>query len=33
MKKAIVTLVIGKKYEEMFNVYCKDNWQKYCENF
>ena len=33
MKKAIVTLVVGKKYEEMFNVYCKDNWQKYCEIF
>jgi len=33
MKNAIVTLVVGKKYEEMVNVYCKDNWQKYCEIF
>ncbi len=33
MNKAIVTLTIGKKYEEMFTNYCKDNWQKYCEKF
>lgn len=33
MKKAIVTLTIGSKYEEMYNKYCKNNWQKYCEKF
>ena len=33
MKKAIVTLTIGKKYEIQFNTYCKNNWEKYCEKF
>ena len=33
MKKAIVTLTIGKKYENLFNTYCKNNWIKYCEKF
>ena len=33
MKKAIVTLVIGKKYEKMFNTYCRKNWQTYCEKY
>ncbi len=29
-KKALVTLAIGKKYEEMFEKYCKKNWSYYC---
>ena len=33
MKKAIVTLAVGQKHEEMFNNFCKNNWQKYCENY
>ena len=33
MKKAIVTLTIGGKYENLFNTYCKNNWEKYCEKF
>jgi len=33
MKKAVVTLTIGKKYENMFNKNCKKNLQKYCEKF
>ena len=33
MKKAIVTITIGKKYENLFNKNCKNNWQKYCEKF
>ncbi len=33
MKKAIVTITIGEKYENMFNRYCKENWQKYCEKY
>jgi len=31
--KAIVTLAIGKKYEKMFNKYCRKNWQEYCNKF
>jgi len=30
-RKAIVTLTIGTKYEQMFNVYCRSNWRKYCD--
>ena len=33
MKKAVVTLTIGKKYEYLFNTYCRNNWEKYCEKF
>ena len=33
MKKAIVTLTLGKKYENLFNTNCKNNWEKYCEKF
>ena len=33
MKKAIVTLTIGKKYENLFNTYCKNSWEKYCDKF
>ena len=31
MKKAIVTLAIGKTYEAMFNQYCRDLWSVYTE--
>ncbi|MFD2515635.1 hypothetical protein ACFSRY_17305 [Pontibacter locisalis] len=33
MRKAVVTLAIGEKYERMFEDYCKDNWQQYCDRF
>lgn len=33
MKKAIVTLAVGQKHEEIFNNFCKKNWKKYCEIF
>ena len=33
MKKAIITLIIGNKYEKMFNTYCRKNWQIYCEKY
>ena len=33
MKKAIVTLTIGEKYENLFNNFCKKNWEKYCQKF
>ena len=33
MKKAIATLTIGEKYENLFNNYCKINWEKYSEKF
>ena len=33
MKKAIVTLTIGKKYENLFNNYSKKNLEKYCQRF
>jgi hypothetical protein len=32
-RKAIVTLTIGAKYENMFNVYCRSNWKKYCDKY
>lgn len=31
MRKALVTLVIGKKYENNFRSYCKDIWSAYAE--
>ena len=31
--KAIVTLAVGKKYQEMFDRFCKKNWEKYCDTF
>ena len=33
MKKAIVTLAIGTKYENAFNAYSRHSWQTYCEKF
>lgn len=30
MKKAIVTLVIGKTYEDRFNALCRESWSAYC---
>ena len=33
MNKAIVTITIGEKYENMFKRYCRKNWQKYCEKY
>ena len=33
MKKAIVTITIGDKYESLFINYCKKNWEKYCQKF
>jgi hypothetical protein len=30
---AIVTLAIGRKYERMFDKYCRKNWQEYCDKF
>ena len=32
-KKAIVTLTIGKPYEEMFNNICRPSWTPYAERF
>jgi len=32
-KKAIVTIAIGKKYQKIFDLYCRDNWQAYCDKF
>jgi len=31
--KAIVTLVIGKKYVDSWNKLCRDNWQKYADKY
>jgi hypothetical protein len=33
MKKAIVTIVIGNKYTNLFEVTCKQNWQSYCNKY
>ncbi len=33
MKKAIVTITIGEKYEFLFKTYCKKNWEKYSQKF
>ena len=33
MKKAIVTLATGQKYEKMFDDYCRANWQEYCDTY
>lgn len=33
MKKAIVTLTIGAEYERLFDVYCRFNWEKYCDKY
>jgi len=32
-KKAVVTLAIGSKYENIFNNLCRDSWTKYCEKY
>jgi hypothetical protein len=32
-RKAIVTLAIGKKYKDIFNQYCRENWVQYCERY
>ena len=32
-KKAIVTLTIGKRYEDMFSRYCMDSWISYCKKY
>jgi hypothetical protein len=33
IKKAIVTLAIGKPYEDMFNKICRPSWTEYAERF
>jgi hypothetical protein len=33
MKKALVTLAIGKKYELMFNKFCRNLWSQYAEKY
>jgi hypothetical protein len=33
MRKAIVTLAVGEKFEQLFNEYCRNNWQQYCDKF
>ena len=33
MKKAIVTITLGTKYEKMFNNYCRNNWKIYSEKY
>lgn len=30
-KKALVTLVVGEKYQQFWKKYCQKNWQKYAE--
>lgn len=30
-RKAIVTLTIGVKHEQMFSAYCRRNWKEYCD--
>jgi len=32
-RKAIVTLTIGEKYQKMFDIYCRKNWQEYCDKY
>jgi hypothetical protein len=32
-KKAVVTITIGQKYENMFDKICRISWQKYCATF
>lgn len=31
--KAIVTLIVGKKYEEMYEKYCRKSWEDYSEKY
>jgi hypothetical protein len=33
MKTALVTIVLGKHYEDLFNEYAIDNWKLYCKKF
>ncbi|WP_114940466.1 hypothetical protein [Mucilaginibacter endophyticus] len=33
MRKALITLAIGEKFEQLFNEYCRANWQQYCDLF
>lgn len=33
MRKALVTLAIGEKFERLFDEYCRPNWQQYCNLF
>jgi len=33
MKKAIVTITLGEKYEKLFAENCKVSWQQYCHKF
>jgi hypothetical protein len=33
MRKAIVTLAVGERYKTVFEQYCRDNWQSYCNKF
>lgn len=32
-KKAIVTLTVGKQYEDIFNLTCRTNWSEYARRF
>lgn len=33
MKKAIVTLAIGDKYQKIFETYCRKSWEIYSKKF
>jgi hypothetical protein len=33
VKKAIVTLAVGSKYQRNFDVNCRGNWEVYCKKF
>lgn len=33
MKKALVTLLIGERYEKLFNKYVRNTFQKYCKKY
>lgn len=33
MKKALVTLAAGPKYETLFTLHCEKNWRQYCDQF
>jgi hypothetical protein len=32
-KKALVTLAVGERYEQMFNRYCQKSWKSYCHKY
>jgi lipopolysaccharide biosynthesis glycosyltransferase len=33
LKKAIATIAVGEEYQRLFNEFCRNSWQTYCDAF